>query len=171
MKTLFRTLLYLVLIVWLGAEIFFPVVAAFTFGTLSPDTHTAGTIVGGLLRILHNAGMVSAIVGIALLALTPAWGIYKAREALSAIALLVFMLVLTAYSQFAVTPAMEKDRISAGGDIRRAVPDNPARLDFERLHVRSEHIEQVIVFCGLLVVVLIAHAETLTSAAGAKGSR
>jgi hypothetical protein len=31
MKTLLRTLLYLALIVWLGAEIFFPVVAAITF--------------------------------------------------------------------------------------------------------------------------------------------
>ncbi len=53
MKTLLRTLLYLALIVWLGAEIFFPVVAAITFGTLPGDTHTAGTIVGELLRILH----------------------------------------------------------------------------------------------------------------------
>ena len=46
MKTLLRTLLYLALIVWLGAEIFFPVVAAITFGTLQGATHTAGTIVG-----------------------------------------------------------------------------------------------------------------------------
>jgi hypothetical protein len=38
MKTLFRTLLYLALIIWLGAEIFFPVVAAITFETLRPDT-------------------------------------------------------------------------------------------------------------------------------------
>ena len=160
MKTLFRTLLYLTLIVWLGAEVFFPVVAAFTFGTLSPDTHTAGTIVGALLHILHNVGMVSAIVAIALLALTPAWNIYKPREALSAIALLVFMFALTAYSQFAITPTMEQDRIAAGGDIRHAELDNPARKDFERLHVRSENVEKVILFCGLIVVVLIAHAET-----------
>ena len=60
MKTLFRTLLYLSLIVWLGAEIFFPVVAAVTFQTLQPDTHTAGTIVGTLLRILHGTGIVVA---------------------------------------------------------------------------------------------------------------
>ena len=163
MKTLFRTILYLCCIIWLGAELFFPVVAAFTFGTLRPDTHTAGIIVGGLLHILHNVGMVSAVVSIALLALTPAWGIYKAREALSAIALLVFMFALTAYSQFAITPTMEKDRIAAGGDVNRAEPDNPARRDFERLHTRSEHVEEVILFAGLLVVVLVAHAETTRS--------
>ena len=54
MKIVLRTLLYLALIVWLGAEIFFPVVAAITFNTLLPDTHTAGTIVGHLLGILHH---------------------------------------------------------------------------------------------------------------------
>ncbi len=160
MKTLFRSLLYLCLIVWLGAELFFPVVAAFSFGTLSPDTHSAGTIVGGLLHILHNVGLVTGIVAIALLALTPAWRIYKAREALTAIALLAFMLLLTAFSQFIVTPAMERNRIAAGGDIRRAGPGNPYAHDFDRLHVRSEHIEEAIVLCGLLVVVVIAHAET-----------
>ena len=69
MKTFLRTLLYLSLIVWLGAEIFFPVVAAITFMTLRPDTHTAGTIVGQLLRILHGMGLVSGMVALALLVL------------------------------------------------------------------------------------------------------
>ena len=64
MKTLLRTLLYLALIVWLGAEIFFPIVAAISFGTLRPDTHLAGAIVGQLLRILHGMGMVSGVVAI-----------------------------------------------------------------------------------------------------------
>ena len=72
MKTLLRTLLYLALIVWLGAEIFFPVVAAITFGTLQGATHTAGTIVGELLRIVHGIGIVSGLVLLALLALAPA---------------------------------------------------------------------------------------------------
>ena len=85
MKTVLRTLLYLALIVWLGAEIFFPVVAAITFMTLRADTHTAGTIVGQLLRILHGMGMVSGLVALALLALAPAWSIYKPRAVLAPI--------------------------------------------------------------------------------------
>ena len=94
MKTLLRTLLYLALIVWLGAEIFFPIVAAITFTTLRPDTHTAGTIVGQLLRILHGMGLVSGMVALALLALAPAWGIYKPRAVLAPMALLVLMIAL-----------------------------------------------------------------------------
>src|ERR1039457_3355083 len=107
MKTLLRTLLYLALIVWLGGEIFFPVVAAITFTTLRPDTHTAGTIVGELLRILHGMGLVSGMVALALLALFPSWGIYKPRRVVAPMALLVMMIACTVYSQFAIIPAME----------------------------------------------------------------
>ena len=160
MKTLFRTLLYLALIVWLGGEIFFPIVAAITFETLRPDTHAAGTIVGGLLRILHGMGLVSEMVTMALLALAPAWGIYKARAVLVPMGLLVLAIGLTVYSQFGITPAMERDRISAGGAIDAADPANPSRMDFERLHHRSVDVEGVILLLGLVTVAFIAGAET-----------
>lgn len=120
MKTLLRTLLYLSLIVWIGAEIFFPVVAAITFNTLQPDTHLAGTVVGQLLRILHGMGLVSGIVALAVLALAPAWGIYKPRTVLAPTALPLVMIAETVYSQFGVIPAMERDREAAGGSIDTA---------------------------------------------------
>lgn len=160
MKTLFRTLLYLSLIVWLGAEIFFPVVAAVTFQTLAPDTHAAGTIVGALLRILHGTGIVSGLVAIALLALTPAWGIYRSRVAIAAMAVLVLMLGLTALSQYVITPAMERDRIATGGAIDRVPADDPNRMHFNKLHNRSESVEIGVLLMGILVVVLVARAET-----------
>ncbi len=160
MKTLFRTLLYLALIVWLGAEIFFPVVAAITFETLRPDTHTAGMIVGGLLRILHGMGLVSEMVALALLALAPAWGIYKPRAVLVPMALLVLAIGFTVYSQFGIIPAMERDRIAAGGAIDAADAANPSRIDFNKLHNRSEHIEEAILLLGLATVVLVARAES-----------
>ena len=160
MKTLFRTLLYLALIVWLGAEIFFPVVAAVTFETLRPDTHTAGMIVGSLLRILHGMGLVSAMVALALLALGPAWGIYKPRTVLAPMALLVLAAGFTIYSQFSIIPAMERDRINAGGAIDAADASNPSRMDFEKLHRRSENVEGAILLLGLATVVFVAKAET-----------
>ena len=76
MKTLIRTLLLLSLIVWLGAEIFFPVVAAVTFTQLRRNTHDAGLIVGELLRLLHVAGMVAGVVLLALLALYGLWAVF-----------------------------------------------------------------------------------------------
>jgi len=159
MKTLIRTLLYLALIVWLGAEIFFPVVAAVTFTTLQPDTHTAGTIVGQLIRILHGMGLVSGMVALALLALAPALGVYKPRAVLAPMVLLVLMMAFTVYSQFGIIPAMERDRIAAGGAIDAVPPTNPSRIHFNKLHNRSEHVEEAVLLLGLATVVLVAVAE------------
>jgi len=160
MKTLLRTLLYLALIVWLGAEIFFPVVAAITFGTLQGSTHTAGTIVGELLRILHGMGIVSGLVLLALLALAPAWHIYKPRTVLPPMILVVLMLACTAYSQYGIIPAMERDRMAAGGAIDSTDITNPTTVHFNKLHNRSEHVEEAILLLGITTVVLVAWAES-----------
>jgi hypothetical protein len=159
MKTVFRTLLYLALIVWLGAEIFFPITAAVTFGTLMPDIHAAGTIVGQLIRILHGMGLVSGAVAVALLALAPAWGIYKARAALAPMVLIAVMMGLTVYSQFVIIPAMERDRIAAGGTIDPSAP-GPITANFNKLHTRSEFVEEGVLLLGLATVVLVARAES-----------
>jgi hypothetical protein len=160
MKTILRTLLYLALIVWLGAEIFFPIVAAITFITLQPNTHTAGTIVGHLLRILHGMGLVSGLVALALLAVAPVWQIYKPRTVLPPMVLLTVMLACTSYSQYGIIPAMERDRIASGGDINAADETNPARIHFNKLHVWSERVEEAVLLLGLATVVLVAKAET-----------
>jgi hypothetical protein len=160
MKTLIRTLILLALIVWLGAEIFFPVVAGVTFTQLAPNTHAAGQIVGSLLRIMHWLGLVCGVVLLALLALAPAWGLYRPRAAMPAIAPVVLMMLLTAYSQFIIIPTMERDRVAAGGVIDGVPLDNPARADFERLHGRSTTVEGGVGLLGLILVVLVALAET-----------
>ncbi len=160
MKTLLRTLLFLSLIVWLGAEIFFPIVAAITFTTLQPDTHTAGTIVGQLLRILHGMGLVSGVVALAVLALAPAWGICKPRAALAPMILLVLMLACTVYSQYGIIPAMERDRHAEGGAIDTSDPSNAITVHFNGLHRRSEYVEETILLLGLATVALVAWAET-----------
>jgi len=160
MKILLRSLLYLALIVWLGAEIFFPVVAAITFQTLRPDTHTAGSIVGQLLRILHGMGIVSALVVLALLALAPAFGLYKPNAVLAPMVLVVLMLGFTVYSQYGIIPAMERDRIAAGGAIDSSDKTNQITVHFNTLHNRSERIEGIVMLLGVVTVVLMARAES-----------
>ena len=159
MRTLLRSLLYLALIVWLGAEIFFPIVAAIAFTTLQPDTHAAGLIVGHLLRILHGMGLASGIVALALLALAPAWNIYRPRAVLAPMALVVLMMCCTVFSQYVIIPAMDRDRAAAGGAIA-ADPADPVTAHFNKLHKRSEDVELAILLLGLSTVILVAHAET-----------
>lgn len=162
MRVLLRTLLYLALIVWLGAEIFFPIVAATTFSTLRPDTHTAGAIVGILLRTLHGIGLVSGLIALILLALAPAWAIYKPRLVLAPMILLVLMLAATAYSQYGIIPAMERDRVAAGGAIDTADRSNTITIHFNKLHDRSERVEGAVILLGIATVVLIAWGESAT---------
>jgi hypothetical protein len=159
MKTLLRALLSLSLVVWIGAEIYFPIVAAITFKTLRPDTHTAGNIVGPLLRILHGMGLTAGMVALAALALAPALGIYKPRAVLAPMILLVAMIAATVYSQFGIIPAMERDRMAAGGAIDTADATNPTTMHFNKLHKQSELVEGTVLLLGLATVVLIACAE------------
>lgn len=160
MKTVLRTLLYLALIVWLGAEIFFPIVADITFKTLRPDTHTAGTIVGHLLRILHGMGLASGGVAFFLLARASVSGIYKPRAVLAPMILLAAMIGLTVYSQSGIIPAMERDRIAAGGSVNAVAAADASRVDFENLHRRSVNVEGAILLLGLATVVCLARAES-----------
>jgi hypothetical protein len=116
--------------------------------------------VGELLRILHGMGIVSGLVVLALMALAPAWGIYKPHSVLAPMMLVVLMLACTAYSQFAIIPAMERDRASAGGAIDTLDSTNPITVHFNKLHNRSEHVEEAILLFGLIMVVLVARAES-----------
>lgn len=162
MKTTLRTLLYLALIVWLGAEIFFPITAAVAFNTLVPDVHAAGTIVGQLIRILHGMGLISGAIALALLALAPAWNIYQPRAVLAPMILIVVMMGLTVYSQFGIIPSMERDRIAEGGTVDPSAA-SPITQHFNKLHNRSEWVEEGVLLLGLAAVVLVARAETTKS--------
>ncbi len=163
MKTLLRTLLSFALIVWIGAEIFFPIVATITFNTLAPDKHTAGSIVGELLRILHGMGLVAGIVALAVLALAPAWGIYKPRAVPAPMAFLVVMIAATVYSQFGIIHAMDRDLRAAGGAIDTTDITNPTTVHFNTLHRRSVFVEESVLLLGLATVGLVAWAETTRS--------
>src|SRR6202012_5609708 len=98
-------------------------------------------IVGSLLRTLHGIGLVSGMVLLALLALAPAWKIYRARPALAAMLSVVVMMGLTAYSQYSIIPRMERDRMSAGGDINTLPTSDAAHMNFDRLHALSTKVE------------------------------
>lgn len=154
MKTAIRAIILLCIVLWLGGIMFFPIVAATAFGYL-PDTHAAGTVVGHCLRVLHYEGLVcGALIVLLLLAAQAVKAV--PRSVLVPVALTLVMLGFTAYSQFSIIPHMERDRIAAGGAIEAVPPNNPYRMDFNRLHARSENVESVVLFAGIILVVLLA---------------
>jgi hypothetical protein len=56
---------------------------------------------------------------------------------------------------------MERDRVAAGGAIDTMDTTNPLTVDFNKLHNRSEHVEEFIMLLGLATVVLVARAESV----------
>jgi uncharacterized membrane protein len=141
----------LALVLWVGGLCFFAfVVAPVAFRTL-PSTHEAGLVVGASLRILHNIGLCCGLVLLGTYAALPISSRESRLRWLPPI-LSAFMLLLTAYSQFVVIPEMERDRLSAGGEIAQAPTDSDARASFDRLHKLSERIEGSVLLAGIALV-------------------
>lgn len=162
MIALFRVLRLLALVVWVGGLIFFAFVVAPVAFKILPSSHMAGTVVAGTLKVLNIIGVVCALV--LLVCCTVLW-LNAARSSLprrttrlisAQLWLLLVMLAATACVQWRIVPAMENDRIAAGGDVAVAPADNPARRHFERLHPISEKVEGSALLLGLGVVVLTA---------------
>ncbi len=152
-----RALRLLAMVAWVGGLAFFAFVLAPVAFHRLPSTHEAGLIVGGTLPILHWIGLIGGFVfyistGILWLRAEVRIRVIFALE----MVLAGIMLAITTYSQHKVLPAMEQDRVAAGGVIETADSTNPARADFERLHVLSERLEGIVFFCGLGVVLLLA---------------
>ncbi|HEY0264278.1 MAG TPA: DUF4149 domain-containing protein [Granulicella sp.] len=160
MQTLLRFVRLLAIVLWVGGLCFFAfVVAPTAFGVL-PSKHLAGLVVGGTLNILHTIGLLCGAFFFAATILTPRNRVRRLFQ----LSLVALMLALTLYLRMNVVPAMERDRIAAGGDVDAAPANNPARLDFEHLHPFSEKLEGVVLFAGLGVVFLMAgERDTLSS--------
>ena len=154
MKTAIRALILLLVVLWLGGVMFFPIVAASAFGSIS-DTHIAGTIVARCLRVLHYEGLFAGAV-IVLLLLVAQLVRALPRSVAAPVVVTLLMLALTAYSQYSIIPRMEGYRIAAGGAIDAVPPDNPNRVAFNQLHGVSEKVEEGVLLGGIVLVVLLA---------------
>jgi hypothetical protein len=154
MRTAIRALVWLLLVLWLGGVMFFPVTAWAAFGTIA-DTHVAGTVVAKCLRVLHYEGLLVGILIIVLL--ITGWRLRAFSKIVAApIVLVLAMLALTGFSQFWIIPKMEGYRTAAGGSIDAVPENNPNRVAFNRLHHTSVLVEEGVMLGGILTVVFLA---------------
>ena len=161
MRTLFHSLVYLVLGLWLGALVFFgAVLAPIAFSQLPPlfatpaaGIHAAGMIVGGSLVRLHWIGLFCGLIFLVVSVVARA----HYRTIIPQAVLVLVMMLLTAYSQFSIIPRMDTARDAVGGNVDAVAANNPGRQIFDRLHQRSVHVESLILLCGLGALVATAH--------------
>ena len=156
MNAFLRTICLLTMVVWVGGLIFFAFILAPTAFHVIGLTPEFGRLIAGTLAILHPVGQVCGVVFLA--ATIATWYRAEARSRKIYVAqmwLALFMMAATAYVQLNIISAMEKDRTAAGGSIEAAPPENPAKLDFDRLHALSEKVEGTVLFLGLGVILLM----------------
>lgn len=154
MRTAIRGIIILLIVLWLGGVMFFPIVAATAFGNLS-DVHAAGTVVGHCLRILHYEGIFSGALIVILLLIAQAVRAVP-RSVVVPVVLALIMIGLTCWSQFSIIPRMDHDLAATGNSIDSVPPNNPYRVDFNRLHGRSEHVEEGVLLAGVVLVFFFA---------------
>ena len=149
----------LALVVWVGGVIFLAFVLAPTVFSpgLLPTRHMAGTIVGRSLDLLHFMGIVSGIVFLIASMFYNRMATGRARPLAARHLLIALMLLLTAISQFTISPRMHALRAEVG--VIDNVPlDNPLRMEFDRLHVWSENYEKAVLLLGLVALYTTAQA-------------
>jgi uncharacterized membrane protein len=150
-----RFLMLLSLIVWVGGLIFFAFAVAPSAFALLPTRHMAGNLVGRTLGILHWMGIFSGLI---FLGSSFAYAYITRGSAHFASArnlLIIVMLLLTLVSQFGIIPRMDTLRASIG-EIDSVPPDNPARMQFDGLHVWSTRVEGGVLLLGLVAVWITA---------------
>ena len=150
-----RYLLLLSLVIWIGGLIFFAFVLAPTAFQVLPNTHLAGNVVGRALGKLHWMAIISGVVFL----LSSLLYSYLAQGTAHIFAmrhiLVCLMLALTLVSQFWIIPRMDTLRAQVG-DFASVPLTDPARVQFDALHVWSTRIESAVLLLGLVVVYLTA---------------
>jgi uncharacterized membrane protein len=150
MSTLFRTLEFLGLGIWLGSDIFLSFVVAPAAFSVLASRDQAGAIVGYSLTRLHILGVVCGLL-ILLLRMLRTRGV--ATLATPASLMILVMLALTVSSQLAVSPRMAALR-SRMGSIEATSAASPLLAEFSRLHRISVSLESGVLLAGFAAVYL-----------------
>jgi uncharacterized membrane protein len=150
-----RFLMFLSLVCWIGGLIFFAFVLAPTAFQVLPSTHLAGNVVGCALSKLHWIAIVSGVVFLVSSLLYSRLTEGTAHVFAGRHVLLCLMLALTLLSQFWIIPRMDTVRAQVA-DFASVPVDNPARVQFDALHVWSTRVEGAVLVLGLVLVYLTA---------------
>ena len=155
--SILRFLILLSLIVWMGGLIFFAFVLAPTVfnPAVLPTRHLAGNVVSRSLTALHWMGLISGIVFLICSMLYSRIVTGDLHPFAFRHLLLYGMLALTLVSQFTITPRMAALR-SSMGEIDQVALTDPARVQFDALHVWSTRLEIGVFVMGLIVIYLTA---------------
>jgi uncharacterized membrane protein len=151
MQTVLRSVEFLCVSLWLGADAFLSFVVAPGAFAILGSRDAAGLMVGYSLARLHFAGIFLGLIFLAArLARTRDFASFTSAAALC----VVLMVVLTAASQFTVSNRMEglkKQMVS----VQNTPENDPRRVEFNRLHHISVAYESAVLLLGFTAMFLL----------------
>ncbi|MGB8494580.1 MAG: DUF4149 domain-containing protein [Candidatus Acidiferrum sp.] len=151
MQTILRSIEFLCLSLWLGADAFLSFVVAPGAFAILGSRDAAGMMVGFSLARLHFAGLFLGLIFlVARLLRTQSFASFTAPAALC----VVLMVVLTAASQFTVSNRIEnlkKQMVS----VQNTPENDPRRVEFNKLHHASVRYEGAVLLLSLAAMCLL----------------
>src|SRR5882724_4112974 len=151
MSTVFRTIEFLCLGIWLGSGVFLSfVVAPGAFSVLA-SRDQAGAMVGFALTRMHLVGVILGVVLLgARLIRTRNFATFFGLAELC----VMLMIMLTVVSQHTVSTKMAALRVQMGS-IQVAAADSPLLAEFSRLHRVSVSLESGVLLAGFAAMYLM----------------
>jgi len=157
MQGVLRLMQLVAMALWVGGLAFFAFVLAPTAFHVLPSVHEAGLIVGSSLKVFDKVELGCGAVFLAATALLFRQAAHRVKGRYEMEFLLALVMVVgTAYLEWNVIPAMDQDQVLAGGDVNAVEKTNPARVQFDKLHVRSERVAGTVLFLGFGVLFLMS---------------
>jgi uncharacterized membrane protein len=151
MNIFLRTVEFLALGLWLGADVFLSfVVAPGAFHVLA-SRDQAGALVGFALTRMHWGGIICGAIFLLTRAARVRW--FSALGSPAALCV-VIMMAATLVSQFTVSPRMAILRTQMGS-IETTSADSPLLSEFRRLHTMSISLESVVLLAGITAMFLM----------------
>ena len=160
MQGLLRLLQLMAMVIWAGGLIFFAFVLAPTAFHTLPTIHLAGQVVGASLKVFNvlalSCGAIFLIATGLMVRKAPmrTRGRYEMEFLLAGV-----MLLATAYLHWNVIPSMDADMAQAGGDTSKVEATNPAKIHFDKLHIRSERVEGGVMLISFVVLFLMSREQ------------
>jgi uncharacterized membrane protein len=156
MNIFLRTVEFLALGLWLGADVFLSfVVAPGAFHVLA-SRDQAGALVGFALTRMHWGGIICGAIFLLTRAARVRW--FSALGSPAALCV-VIMMAATLVSQFTVSPRMAILRTQMGS-IETTSVDSRLLSEFSRLHTMSVSLESVVLLAGITAMFLMVRKFT-----------
>jgi hypothetical protein len=141
---------------WIGATLYFSVVVTRAAFAVLPSRTMAGALVGQMLPVLFDTGMLVGVILVGAALLSPS-GASRTASLVGGVAIVALM----ALARFVILARIARLRLSMPAVIDSLPLDDPARRAFGQLHAMSVGALGLAMLIGIIVAIVLVHSLSL----------